>query len=168
MANHSMIKLASYTLGYQVEDAVRKINARRFQGRMRLVKHDEWALQWKARRVWTIEAPDTRPDPPSRAEPDEDLGFMFWLHENSRALEFRHAIHNKWIMWVQHVFEHELADHFMVTEFDQGDGTRPTDIATFRLGFRDYVTRDWEKPLAPDDLEYVQNRFFLDIPKSWR
>lgn len=168
MANHSVIKLPSYTLGYQIESVVRQVNARRFQGRLRLVNQDASARQWKARRVWAIEVPDTRPEKPSSAEPDEDLGFLFWLHENSRALEFRHAIHNRWIQWVQHVFEHELAHHFMVTEFDQGDGMRPTDIETFRLGFRDYVTRDWEKPLAFDDLEYAQNRFFVDIPKNWR
>lgn len=168
MANHSIIQLPSYTLGSQVESAVRQVNARRFQGRMRLVNIDEDREQWDAIRVWMIEAPDTRPDPPSAAEPDEDLGFVFWLHKNSRSLEFRHSIHNKWMSWVQHVFEHELADYFMVREFDQGDGVEPTDVATFRLGFRDYVTRNFDKPMSRDSLEFVQNRFFLDIPKNWR
>lgn len=168
MANHSVIHLPSYTLGHQVESAVRQINARRFQGLMRLTSRDDWVRQWNARRVWTLEAPDTRPEKPTPIEPDEDLGFVFWLRENSRALEFRHCIGNRWIQWVQHVFEHEIANHFMVAEFDQGDGVRPTDIETFRLGFREYVTRDFAKPLSTDELEYVQNRFFCDIPKSWR
>jgi hypothetical protein len=168
MANHSVIKFPTFKWAYHIEDAFRTINARRFQGRMLLVEHANLIPQWKARRVWMIEAPGTRPATPGPAEPDENLGFLLWLHEDGRALEIRHSAHNRWILWVMHVFEHELADHFMVASFEQGDGEGPTDIVTHRTGFREWATRNFPKPMDAGDLEYVRNHFFCDIPPGWR
>lgn len=168
MANHSVIPLRKSITPEDVERVVAEINQRRFKGRLRLFSTPELTECWRAERAWILEAPDTKPKNPGPCNPDENLGFCFWLNKGGRSIETRHStkIGNNWIYWVMNIHEHELARAFDVKHFDGGDGNVKTDPDQYGTSFIAHMNAKLPER-TPEDIEYLQRRFFDGIPEGW-
>lgn len=166
MANHSLIRLKNPIEPEDVEKAVAEINQRRFQGRLKL---EALPLEWaNAVRSWVVYAPDSKPKEPGPFEPNEDLGFCFWLRSDGKGIETRHGIFNPWMRWIMYIHEHELARHFDVPRFDGGDGMIPTAPERLQVTFYDYAVFNFAKPLSAGDQAFVKRHFLDSVPEAWR
>lgn len=167
MANHSVIPLRKAVTPEDVEHVLEEINQRRFGGRLRLVSTPELTAGWRAEKAWLVEAPGTRPKKPDKFfKPDENLCFCFWLNKGGQSIETRHSVHNSWMYWVMNIHEHELAKAFGLEKFDGGDGDVKTDPDQYGTNFRDHMNAKLPEQ-TPEDIEYLQKRFFDDIPEGW-
>ncbi len=167
MANHSVIHLKRKAKPHEVEKAFIEANNKRWNGKLKLIELPGLASSWGGEALWAVEAPGTRPKKPSPAEPDENLGFIFWLKRGCRGIEIRHVSHNMWIRWVQNIVIHEMARYFKVERFDGGDGEVLTNSAQFRDSFKEYTFRNFPKP-TKKDRAYLKERFLSHIPKGWK
>lgn len=168
MANHSVISLKTAITPEDVERVVEEINQRRFKGRLHLYSTPELTEGWRAERAWILDVPGTRPKDPGPCNPDENLGFCFWLNKGGRSIETRHStkIGNNWIYWVMNIHEHELAKAFGQKKFDCGDGDVKTDPDQFGMNYRDYMNAKLPEQ-TPEDVEYLERRHFSGIPEGW-
>jgi len=168
MANHSRFSVTRTVTPETVEWHFASINDRLFKGRLELTTTEELTQAWQSGRAWILEAPGTRPKEPGPWDPDENLGFCFWLHKNGKTIEFRHVVFNSWIRWVQDRFKHELAQELGVkTLNDDGVGDIPVNPKQYRDTFYNYATRNFKKPLQPLDLEAVQSLMLRFQPEGW-
>ena len=89
--------------------------------------------------------------------PGEDVGFPVALQKGQIA--FRHGP-NMFARWAQGCVEEELADHFQSgVYFDATDETMPPGTVEYRRGktFREYLARNFEKPLSPEDETWIES-----------
>lgn len=167
MASHSIISLRKPVTPEQVEKALEQINQRRYKGRLVILSNDEMTKSWQASRAWWAEVPDTRPAKPSKANPDENLGFVFWLHQDGRALEVRHAtrLGSNFIWWVMLSFEHELARFFQVGMFDGGDGRVRTNPDQYKATYAEWLRRPIKGTPAGEENEVRE--LLAEVPQTW-
>lgn len=166
MPNQSRIRLKTAVEPEDVEKAVAEINERRFKGKLICGEVSVPGFT-EVLRIWVVSAPNSRPKKPSTFEPDDDLGFIFWLHQDGKTIEVRHGVHNPWMRWIMYAHEHELARHFGVEKFDGGDGrvaTRPDRIQT---NFYDYAVYNYKQPLSANDAAFIERFFMKSVPEAW-
>ena len=97
MANHSCISVSQPLTVLDIETVVGEINRRRFKGRFHVPREPELTKMNDARQAWTFQAPGTKPEDPGPFNPDENLGFCFWLNKGGQSIEVRHNPFNAWI-----------------------------------------------------------------------
>jgi len=93
--------------------------------------------------------------------PGENVGFAVALQRDSLA--FRHGP-NMFESWAQGCMQEWLADHFKRgVYFDATDETEPPGTVEYRRGktFREYLERNFEKPLSADDAAWIER--FKDL-----
>lgn len=91
------------------------------------------------------------------AAPGEDVGFMVALQP--KAIAFRHGM-NMFTGWAQGRVEEELSDHYEKgIFFDATDRTQKVGTREYRLGktFRQYLLRNFDKPLSDEDEKYIDS-----------
>ena len=167
MANHTCISLSQPLTVLDVETVVQEVNRRRFKGRFHVPREPELTKMNDARQAWTFQAPGTKPEDPGPFNPDENLGFCFWLNKGGQSIEVRHNPFNAWISWVRNVFDHELAKGLRVSRFDSGDGMVKTDPAQFKDTAKAYYMRDFIEPLSEKDRDFIQWAILRHIPEGW-
>ena len=114
--------------------------------------------------VWAVDLPgtakpmDARPiDPPSMYPNEEDVGFPVALQH--KRIAFRHGS-NHFCGWAQGCVAEELADYYgRGVFFDATSRTQRPKTREYRRGktFKEYLTRNFQKPLSPDDVEWIES-----------
>ena len=135
---------------------------------------DRWKMQFASWEdggpTWIIFLPGTAVEDRREAgqrlqAPGEDIGFPISLQPT--AIAFRHSI-NMFTDWAQGRFAEQLSDHFQHgIFFDATDAVRPPGTKDYRSGttFRDYLTRNFDKPLSAEDAMWI-TRFMRLAPKG--
>jgi len=110
--------------------------------------------------TWLVTLPATacgQPEASKRLQaPGEDVGFTVSVQPH--AIAFRHSV-NMFTGWAQGRVAEQLSDHFRVgVFFDATNETYKHGTKRYRVGktFRDYLTREFKKPLSAGDLAYVE------------
>jgi hypothetical protein len=120
--------------------------------------------------TWIVSLPGTAVTDARKATqrmlaPGQDVGFVVSLQP--RAIAFRHPP-NMFERWAQGRVEEEIADHYgRGIFFDATDRTQKTGTREYRKGktFRDYLCRNFKKPLSGDDAAWI-DRFKEQVPKG--
>jgi hypothetical protein len=135
---------------------------------------DRWQVQlasWEdGGPTWVVLLPGTAVTDVAEARqrlqaPGEDVGFPVTVQPT--AIAFRHSM-NFFTDWAQGRLAEQLSDHFQHgVFFDSTDAVRPPGTKEYRIGttFREYLTRNFDKPLSKEDAMYV-TRYMRLAPKG--
>ncbi len=96
---------------------------------------------------------------------DQDIGFAVALQ--TRAIAFRHGL-SMFEGWAQGRIEEQLSEYYGHGIFyDATDRTTKPGPREYRKGktFFDYLTRNFTKPLSPEDREHI-DRFKRGVPEG--
>ena len=99
--------------------------------------------------------------------PGEDVGFPVTLQKGQIA--FRHSP-NLFTGWAQGCVQEQLADHFDRGVFyDATDETIPPGTHEYRRGktFREYLERNWEKPLSSSTAAFIDRQHKAYAPEGF-
>jgi len=174
MANHSFVRYNRLSLrlkAHEVETMLKSFIVARFGGRVVIERIADSPMERQGYTVWHCVAPGTAIDDPKEAmrawmAPGELIGFPVWYKPG--LLEFRH-VRNEWARWAQKCVEEDFAMHLGATMEDEGDNVvhkAVRDASNFNT-VRDYLSRNFTKPLEGDDLEWVE-RLMQSVPEVFR
>lgn len=101
----------------------------------------------------------------------EDIGFPVALSAEMQTatIAFRHSSH-PFERWAQGCLEEELADHFKVgVLYDATDEVRKPGTRLHREpgSFKAYLSRNFAKPLTPEDEKYLNERYAWTAPPGF-
>lgn len=163
MANHSYVELLGDTTPDEVEALLKETSRRMFRGKVVVQRDAKLAESWKAVAAWWNHLPGTNPG--TLWQP-EDYGFVCWLR-GSDVVEFRHP-YDGWTRWAMSVFEHRLAWGLGALIRDDGSaGIETPRPAQFKRSYREYLARNFKKPLPLDDRRFL-NKHLDSAPPPFR
>lgn len=96
---------------------------------------------------------------------DEDIGFPVTL--TTSRIEFRH-VPGQFPYWAQRRVEEQLSEYYgHGIYFDASGRTSKPGPKDYRVGktFYDYLARNFQKPLSPEDRAFV-DRYKVGVPKG--
>lgn len=122
--------------------------------------------------VWLVALPGTAFVDPEEVRrhllaPEEDVGFPVALQDGGQTIAFRHNL-NLFLLWAQGRVEEEMADRLGIgVTYDSTGETMPPGTRRRRTGdtFRDYLTRNLDKPLSAEDTTWLE-RFRKVCPEG--
>lgn len=174
MANHSFVRYNRRRLNlksHEVEVMLKSFVVARFGGHVVVERVAGGPMERQGYTVWHCVVPGSAIDDPKEAmsawlAPGELIGFPVWYKPG--LLEFRH-VRNEWARWAQKCVEEDFAIHLRGTMEDEGDSVEHKAVrdASNYETVRDYLSRNLPKPLAGDDLEWI-DRLLRFAPKIFR
>jgi hypothetical protein len=154
MANHSYVEFIGDAMPDDVESSLRDISRRRFRGKVVVQRSPELAKAWQAKVAWWVHLPGTSPNTPMQPE---DYGFACWMKVDD-VVEFRHPF-DGWTRWAMDVFQQYLAQELgAFIRDDAVSGVEAPHPYQYKKSYRQYLSRNFKKPLSVEDRQYLNRR----------
>lgn len=162
MANYGYLHLKCKISADNFETLLRDTVSKTLRGNW-VVKRADFA--WDGI-TWIVEIPDA--EYPAETKAVEAPGFVVSLAPGDKQILFRHSLF-MFESWAQGCIEEALADYFQVgVLYDASDEIVPPGTVEYRRGktFREYLSRNFDKPLSLGDKEWIE-RFEPLTPKGY-